>query len=255
MSEHGNPQFLTLGETRIAYHHSEGENPGVFWLGGFMSDMTGGKASELHRHADAEGWQFTRFDYGGHGQSSGKFEDGTIGLWLAHALAMFDTITTGKQVLVGSSMGGWMMLQLALARPERVAGLVGIASAPDFTEDLIWNAFTDVQHEEMRGNNRVMVKNCVPGEADYPITRQLVEEGRNHLLMQKPTLPITCPVHLIHGMQDPDVPYTLSLKIAEKLAREDVTVSLVKNGDHRMSTPDNLALLKQAVGDIRARQH
>ncbi|MGB1540058.1 MAG: alpha/beta fold hydrolase, partial [Rickettsiales bacterium] len=150
------PKFLDVKHDKIAYHHVEGTEPGVLFLGGFMSDMEGGKATAMEAFATEQGWQFTRMDYGGHGQSSGTFAEGTIGLWLSHALAVFDKVTSGKQVLVGSSMGGWMMLLLALARPERVAGIVGIASAPDFTENLIWNAFSRDQRHEMEETGRVM---------------------------------------------------------------------------------------------------
>lgn len=242
-----NPSALTVGDYTIAYHHTPGSHPvGVLFLGGFMSDMNGGKATALEAHCVAHGIPFTRFDYGGHGQSSGAFEEGTIGLWQSHAQAVFDHVASERMVLVGSSMGGWMMLLLAHARKEKVAGLVGIASAPDFTEKLIFEEFTPVQLQELNTTGRVMIKNCMPGEADYPITRELIEEGRKHL-MTEGKIPIDVPIHLLHGMQDPDVPYTLSLQLADQLQREDVEVTLVKNGDHRMGRPENLALLKSAV--------
>ena len=243
------PQYLTVNDTRIAYHHHAGEGVGVMFLGGFKSDMQGGKATMLDAFCRELNIPFTRMDYGGHGQSSGAFEDGTIGEWLSHAQAVFDRTSTGRTVLVGSSMGGWMMLLLALARPEKVAGLVGIASAPDFTENLIWNAFSPPQRQEMDAHGRVMLPNCMPGEEDYPITRRLIEEGRDHLLLGG-TLDIHCPVHLLHGMRDPDVPWQLSVELAQKLAREDVTVTLLKNGDHRLSTPENLALIRDSVAKM-----
>ncbi len=245
------PKLLKVSDESIAYHHTSGTLPGVLWLGGFMSDMSGSKATELHAHAEQEGWQFTRFDYGGHGASSGRFEDGTIGLWLSHALAVLDEVTEGPQVLVGSSMGGWMMLLLALARPNRIAAMVGLASAPDFTEDLMYAEFSDAQKQEMAKHGRVMLPNCMPGEADYPITQTLIEEGREHLLMTGDHIQIPCPIHLIHGMKDPDVPWKLSVQLAAKLTREDVAVTLIKDGDHRLSTPANLSLLKQIVAHIR----
>lgn len=251
------PKFLSVNGDNIAYHHCHGTEPGVLWLGGFMSDMEGGKATALQTFSESKGWQFTRFDYGGHGASSGRFEEGTIGQWLGHAAAVLDDITQGPQILVGSSMGGWMMLLLALARPERVAGLVGIASAPDFTEDLMWAEFSAEQKKEMEQAGRVILPNCMPGEAPYPITRELIEEGRAHRLMQADTIAIDCPVHLLHGMQDPDVPWQLSVRLAEKLSRDDVQVTLVKNGDHRMSEPENLQLLQQTVSAMvnRAMDH
>lgn len=240
------PQFLDVNGTRIAYHHHAGDGVGVMFLGGFKSDMQGGKAVMLDAFCRERGIPFTRMDYGGHGQSGGRFVDGTIGEWRDHALAVFDHTMPGRTVLAGSSMGGWMMLLLALARPDRVAGLVGIASAPDFTENLIWRQFSPAQQEEMARNDCVMLPNCMPGESDYPITRRLIEEGRRHLLLDGAP-DIRCPVHLLHGMRDPDVPWRLSVELAEKLAREDVQVTLVKNGDHRLSTPENLALIRDAV--------
>lgn len=241
------PEFITVGNTSIAYHHFFGsETVGVMFLGGFMSNMQGAKALALEAYCRERNIPFTRFDYGGHGQSSGTFEEGTIGEWQRHAQAVFDHTATRKTLLVGSSMGGWMMLLLALARPERVAGLVGLASAPDFTEKLIYEEFTPQQLQEMQATGRVMIRNCMPGEADYPITWKLIEEGRKHLLTEK-QISITCPAHLIHGMRDADVPYTLSLQLAEQLEREDVGITLIKNGDHRLSSPDNLALLCRIV--------
>lgn len=241
------PRFLDVRNTRIAYHHHAGEgNTGVMFLGGFMSDMEGGKATMLERFCREQRLPFTRMDYGGHGQSAGQFDEGTIGLWRDHALAVFDHVASKRMVVVGSSMGGWMMLLLALARPQQVAGLVGIASAPDFTENLIWKQFSAAQQQEMADNGRVMLANCMPGESDYPITQALITEGRNHLLLGD-TVALDCPAHLLHGMKDPDVPWQLSLELAEKLRRDDAEVTLVKNGDHRMSTPQNLALICNAT--------
>lgn len=241
------PQFLDVKNTRIAYHHHAGEGDiGVMFLGGFMSDMQGGKAMALDLFCRERKIPFTRMDYGGHGQSEGRFADGTIGLWRNHALAVFDAVASKKMVLVGSSMGGWMMLLLALLRPEKVAGLVGIASAPDFTEKLIWNQFSPQQKQEMAETGCVMLPNCMPGEQDYPLTDALISEGRNHLLLND-RIAITCPTHLLHGMNDPDVPWQISLELAQKMTREDVEITLVKNGDHRMSTPENLALICTSV--------
>ncbi|MCH2547263.1 MAG: alpha/beta hydrolase [Alphaproteobacteria bacterium] len=239
--------FLPVDSTRIAYHHTPASgDTGVLFLGGFMSDMQGSKATALEAFCAQHALAFTRMDYGGHGQSEGRFDEGTIGLWRDHALAVFDHIASKKMIIVGSSMGGWMMLLLALARPEKVAGLVGIAAAPDFTETLMWQQFSAEQQQEMHNNGRIMLPNCMPGESDYPITQELIVEGRNHLLLHK-EIPVTCPTHLIHGMQDPDVPWKVSLELAEKMQRKDVTLSLIKNGDHRMSTPDNLTFICQAV--------
>jgi pimeloyl-ACP methyl ester carboxylesterase len=241
------PQFLDVNNTRIAYHHFAGSGDvGVMFLGGFMSDMQGGKAMMLDRFCHEQNIPFTRMDYGGHGQSGGRFDEGTIGLWRDHALAVFDHVASKKMLLVGSSMGGWMMLLIALQRQQTVAGLVGIASAPDFTENLIWNQFSDAQKAEMDNTGRVMLPNCMPGEHDYPITQALINEGRNHIVLNE-NVAIQCPTHLLHGMQDPDVPWQLSLELAQKMQRDDVEITLVKDGDHRMSTPENLTLFRNTV--------
>lgn len=241
------PLFLDVKNTRIAYHHHAGAGDvGVMFLGGFMSDMQGGKATMLEAACREANLPFTRMDYGGHGQSEGAFADGTIGLWLSHAQAVFDHVASKRMVLVGSSMGGWMMLLLALRRPEQVCALVGIAAAPDFTENLMWDAFSPEQKHEMASTGRIMLPNCMPGESDYPITQALITEGRDHLLMND-RIDIDCPVHLLHGMQDPDVPWQLSVELAEKLTREDVAITLVKDGDHRMSSPHTLALIRDAA--------
>lgn len=244
------PNYLQIDNTRIAYHHTEGEGTGILFLGGFMSNMQGSKALALESYAKQQGWQFTRFDYGGHGASSCKFEEGTIGTWKSHASAVLEQICKGKQILVGSSMGGWIALLLALTFSDRVAGLVGIAAAPDFTEVLMWEAFSPQQKQEMEATGRIMIKNCMPGENDYPITCTLIEEGRNHCLL-KSNINISCPIHLIHGMKDPDVPWETALKIADKVASKDVKISLIKQGDHRLSTEDDLAFLCESVRQLR----
>ncbi len=213
-----------------------------------MSDMTGTKALALEADARARGQAFVRFDYQGHGASSGRFEDGTIGRWAEDAVAVLDHLTAGPQVLVGSSMGGWIMLLAALARPARVAGLVGVAAAPDFTETLMWDAFGP----EIRATldrDGVYYQPSDYDETPYPITRRLIEDGRGHLLMERP-IPIACPVRLIHGAADPDVPHTLSLALMERLASSDVEVTLVKGGGHRLSEPVDLARLTRAVAAL-----
>ncbi|CAO3416076.1 alpha/beta hydrolase [Azospirillum endophyticum] len=248
---------LTRGAATIAYHHTPagpsgqgkpGVMPGVMFLGGFMSDMTGGKATTLEAWAVERGLSFTRFDYQGHGASSGRFADGTIGLWADDALAVLDEVTTGPQILVGSSMGGWMMLLTALRRPERVAGLVGIAPAPDFTEDLMWDIFdADVRRQILEEG--VWNRPSEYGPEPQPITRALIEDGRTHLLLRGP-IAFDGPVRLLHGQRDPDVPWQLSLRIAEALTGDDVRVTLVKDGDHRLSRPQDLDLLCRTVGAL-----
>ena len=242
------PPSLTLaragGET-VAYRRRPGRSPGVVFLGGFMSDMTGTKAEALDRFCAARGQAYLRFDYFGHGASSGAFKDATVGRWKADALAVLDDLTEGPQVLVGSSLGGWIMLLVALARPQRVCALVGIAAAPDATEDLMWAELGETQRATLLRDGFLRQPSAYSPEG-YIYTRALIEEGRRHLVMRAP-IPIACPVRLLHGMHDPDVPWRTSLALAEKLQSRDVTVTLVKDGDHRLSTDDDLALLMRTL--------
>jgi pimeloyl-ACP methyl ester carboxylesterase len=221
------------------------------FLGGFMSDMSGSKAVALETFARRSGRDFLRFDYRGHGASSGNFEDGTIGDWAGDALAAFDRLTERPQILVGSSMGGWMMLLVALARPERVAGLVGIAPAPDFTEDLIWGRATEDQRAALLRDGFVD-RPSEYSDAPYRITRRLIEEGRDHLLLRGASIPLRCPVRLIHGMADIDVPWQTSLRLAEALESDDVEVTLVKKAAHRLSEPEDLARLERIIDALPA---
>lgn len=229
----------------IAYRRSAGKGPGLVFLGGFMSDMSGTKATALEAYARRRGRAFLRFDYSGHGESDGDFESGTIGRWVEDAVTALDRLTEGPQVLVGSSMGGWIMLLAALVRPERVAALVGIAAAPDFTEDLMWATFSPEVRATLERDG-VYRQPSQYGEQPYAITRRLIEEGRRHLLLRSP-IPLTCPVRLLHGMADPDVPWQLSPRLAETVESRDVELHLVKDGDHRLSTPANLALLEEVL--------
>ncbi len=232
----------------IAYHRTPGKSPGVVFLGGFMSDMTGSKATVLEAFCRARGQAFLRFDYRGHGASSGRFEDGTIGLWADDALTAFDALTEGPQVLVGSSMGGWVALLTALKRRDRIAALVGIAAAPDFTEDLLWPALSPEQRAAIARDGLIRLPSQY-SERPYSITLKLIEEGRRHLLMRGP-LDLTCPVRLLHGMRDPDVPWQRSLELADKLAATDVRVELIKDGDHRLSREQELKLLCRTVEEL-----
>ena len=242
------PDGATIAYHKTAADDSQSRAPGVMFLGGFMSDMTGSKALALEASARARGQGFLRFDYQGHGASSGRFEEGTIGRWAEDAVAVLDEVTDGPQVLVGSSMGGWIMLLTALARPQRVAGLVGIAAAPDFTESLMWQQFTPEIRATIEREG-VYLQPSDYGEAPYPITMALIEDGRRHLLMDRP-IPLTCPVRLIHGTADPDVPYTLSLDLMGRLESTDVEVTLVKGGGHRLSEPEDLDRLTRIVGAL-----
>ncbi|MGF1595255.1 MAG: alpha/beta fold hydrolase [Kiloniellaceae bacterium] len=233
---------------RKASTQDEPAAPGLVFLGGFMSDMSGGKAVALERFARDRGWDFVRFDYRGHGLSSGRFEDGTVGLWADDAVAVLDAVTDGPQILVGSSMGGWIMLLAALARPERVAGMVGIAAAPDFTEDLLWGRATAAQRAALQAAGHIDVPSAYD-DRPYRITRRLIEEGRDHLLLRAP-IPLTCPLRLIHGLGDEDVPWQTSLRLAEAIAGDDVEVTLVKGAAHRLSEPADLARLERIVAEL-----
>ena len=229
----------------IAYHRLTGASPGIVFLGGYRSDMTGTKALFLDDYCREHGRAYVRFDYFGHGASSGDFELGTIGRWREDAISVIDSLTTGPQILVGSSMSGWVMLLAALARPQRVAALVGIAGAPDFTEELLWPRLSPGQRETLMQDGRVVL----PSEYDptgYLHTRILVEEGQRHLLLGGP-IDLDLPVRLLHGMRDESVPWRMSLRLAERLTGRNVTVTLVKDGDHRLSTPADLALLARTL--------
>jgi pimeloyl-ACP methyl ester carboxylesterase len=229
----------------IAYHRLAGKPPGIVFLGGFRSDMTGTKALFLEDYCRRHERAFVRFDYFGHGASSGDFAAGTIGRWREDAIAVIDSLTIGPQILVGSSMGGWIMLLAALARPARVAGLVGIAGAPDFTEELLWPRLSPAQREEIIERGAVVLPSGYD-PAGYLYTRALVEDGRRHLLLREP-IALDMPVRLLHGLADESVPWQLSLRLAERLASRDVAVTLIKDGDHRLSTPADLARLAQTL--------
>lgn len=229
----------------IAYHRLPGAPPGIVFLGGYRSDMTGTKAMFLQEYCRQRGRGYVRFDYYGHGASSGDFELGTIGRWREDAISVIDSLTTGPQILVGSSMSGWIMLLAALARPGRVAALVGIAGAPDFTEELLWPRLTPAQRETLMNEDRLVLPSDYD-PAGYLYTRALVEDGRRHLLLGGP-IPLDIPVRLLHGMRDESVPWRLSLRLADHLTSRNVAVTLVKDGDHRLSTPADLALLAQTL--------
>ncbi|MBL3562411.1 alpha/beta fold hydrolase [Rhodovulum sulfidophilum] len=243
------PQMLTTPEgRRLAYHRTEGAGPGIVFLGGFMSDMEGTKATHLEAWARAQGRAFLRFDYSGHGQSSGRFDEGAIGDWAADARAAFGALTEGPQVLVGSSMGGWIALLLARALPERVAGLVGIAAAPDFTEDSMWAGFSDAQRAELTETGRLELPSAY-ADSPYVITRRLIEDGRRNLVLRDP-LAFGFPVRLLQGTADEDVDTRVALRLLERIETEDLRLTLVKGADHRFSTPETLALIESAILEI-----
>jgi pimeloyl-ACP methyl ester carboxylesterase len=234
----------------IAYHRTHGEVPGIVFLGGYRSDMTGTKALFLEDYCRRQGRAYVRFDYFGHGSSSGDFALGTIARWRDDAVAVIDSLTAGPQILVGSSMSGWVMLLAALARRERIAGLVGIAGAPDFTEELLWPRLSPAQRQEIEERGRIVLPSDFD-PAGYLYTRALVEDGRRHLLLQGP-IPLDMPVRLLHGMRDGSVPWQLSLRLADRLAGDNVTVTLVKDGDHPLSRPSDLTLLAQTLDALTA---
>lgn len=233
---------------RIAYHRTEGRGPGVVFLGGFKSDMEGTKALFLQDWAVRTGRPFLRFDYSGHGQSSGEFLDGAIGDWFEDALAAISALTTGPQVLVGSSMGGWISLLVARAMPERVAGLVGIAAAPDFTEDSMWAGFTPEQRAALAHDGRVVLPSDYD-PAGYVITRRLIEEGRGRLVLRAP-LNLPFPVRLLQGTADTDVPPEVALRLLAHATGPDIRLLLVKGADHRFSSPDCLSLIETTVEEV-----
>ena len=241
--------FLTTPEgRRIAYDRLAGEGPGVVFLGGFRSDKEGTKALALEDLARRRGRAFVRFDYSGHGQSSGAFLDGAIGDWFEDACALVRAVTEGPQVLVGSSMGGWIALLLARAMPERVAGLVGIAAAPDFTEDSMWAGFDAAQRRALMEEGQVAMPSDYSDEP-YIITRRLIEEGRGQLVLGAP-LEVAFPVRLLQGTADTDVPPQVALRLLDHLQGPDIRLTLVKGADHRFSTPDCLTMIEAAVGNI-----
>lgn len=221
--------------------------PGVVFMGGFKSDMTGTKATFLEQHCTARQQPFVRFDYQGHGASSGTFTEGNISLWLQDALDVLDTLTSGPQILVGSSMGGWISLLTALQRKERIAGVIGLAPAPDFTKDIFEQDFTEEQRKELTEAGMVSIPNEY-GDP-YIITRQFFEDGDNHLLLHD-SIAIDAPVRLIHGKQDPDVPWQKSERILERLSSQDKKIIWIEDGDHRLSRDQDLAIIDKTVMEL-----
>lgn len=243
------PSFLELShERRIAYYKHEGQGPYVIFMGGFMSDMTGSKAIALESFCKTQKQSFIRFDYSGHGQSSGEFRGGTIGSWAEDTLAVIDQLGGDDNILIGSSMGGWIMLLAALARPKKVSALIGIAAAPDFTERLMWQQMDKTQQQTIQEHGEILYPNCY-GEEPYPITKHLIEDGRKRLLLDAP-IALDMPVRLIHGMQDEDVPWQTALALTERLQSDDVQLQLLKNAGHRLSEPPHLDIILKTLADL-----
>jgi len=241
-------QTLDRGDgVKLAYAHQTGRGPTVVFLPGYKSDMAGTKAVDLAEFCAARGQAFLRLDYSGHGASGGDFMDGTIGVWLADALKVINHTTTGPVILIGSSMGGWIALLAALALKDRVAGLIGIAAAPDFSESLVWDQLSFAERTEVMDRGFIMRPNPY-GDA-YPFTRALIEDGRTRLLLDSP-IPLTCPIRMLHGQADNEVPWELSLRVAEQAESPNVRVILVKDGDHRLSRPEDLALLRETLAGL-----
>jgi pimeloyl-ACP methyl ester carboxylesterase len=231
----------------LAYELIPGNSPTLVFLPGFMSDMTGDKATMLASFAAEHGNACLRLDYAGHGASGGAFRDGCIGSWTQDALFLIDSVTSGDIILVGSSMGGWIALLAALARPARIAAVVGIAAAPDFTEELMWAGMSAEIRRVLLRDGFFRLRTLYGGE--QIITRTLIEDGRTHLLLGGP-IALTCPIRLVQGQRDADVPWKTALRIAEQVESADVQVTLVKDGDHRLSRPQDLALLRRIIGPL-----
>lgn len=236
----------TLAGRRIGYVRSAGDGPGVVFFGGFASDMSGTKATHLEAWTRARGRAFLRFDYSGHGVSSGDFADGCIGDWAADARAVLERLTTGPQVLVGSSMGGWIALLLARALPGRVAGLVTIAAAPDFTDDL-WAGLDEC------GRARLAAQGAIALPSDYgaplPVTQKMIDDGRAQRVLDAP-LPLPFPVRFLQGTADVEVPVAKALRLVDHAQGGDMRLTLVKGADHRFSSPDCLGLIEAAIMEI-----
>lgn len=233
---------------RIAYNLLKGKGTGVVFLGGFKSDMSGTKAMHLEHWARGQGRGFLRFDYSGHGDSSGAFEEGCIGDWFADAAAALTTLTEGPQILVGSSMGGWIALLLARAMPQRVAGLVTVAAAPDFSEQGFWAGFDDAQREAVMRDGRVEIPSEYSDEPNV-ITRRLIEDGRDHLVMNQ-SLVLPFSARFLQGTADDDVPVNWALELLDHAQGEDIRLTLVKGADHRFSSPECLGLIEDAVTEL-----
>ncbi|MCK1540743.1 alpha/beta hydrolase [Bradyrhizobium sp. 147] len=254
--------FITVGDgplaRRIAVRRRAGKGPGLVWLGGFKSDMQGSKAVALDAWAGEHGRAMVRFDYSGHGESGGDFADGTIGRWLEESLAVFERFCAGPQILIGSSMGGWMALLLAREIKKRqetqqavasLSGLVLIAPAPDFTEELMWKNFSPAVKKEIETKGLWLRPSDYGDGSPYPITRNLIEEGRNHLVLGS-AIDLGCSIRILQGAKDPDVPWQHAFALTHRLPADDVVLTMIQDGDHRLSRPQDIARILAAVAEI-----
>lgn len=264
MNENASPivlKSLTVGagpaQRMIAVRQRDGALPGLFWMGGFKSDMKGTKAEALDQWAAAQGRACTRYDYSGHGESGGQFSEGTISRWLEESLAVFTEFCRGPQIVIGSSMGGWLALLLARelrrrdpdTRGAEIKGMVLIAPAPDFTEVLMWQRFTPEIRKEIEEKGSWQ-RPSEYSEEPYLITRGLIEDGRKHLLLGG-LIKTGCPVRILQGVKDEDVPWQHATELVSRLARDDVILTLVKDGDHRLSRPEDIERLIAAVAEFQ----
>lgn len=236
---------------RLAWRKVDGRGPTVVWLGGFMSDMSGTKAQALAEWAERSGRAYIRFDYFGHGESSGDFKDGTITRWRDDAMAVVNELADGDLVLVGSSMGGWIACLTALAQPERVRAMALIAPAPDFTEKLM-SPEIPAEGRAALAADGVWMRPSAYGDP-YPITRDLLEDGARWSILGGEPIPIAAPVRILQGGEDPDVPWAHALELAQALKSQDVVFTLVKDGDHRLSRPEDIGRMVAAVEEIGGR--
>ena len=244
------PRYLDLSNAcRLTYHSTEGtESPGVVCCNGFRSEMSGRKALALEQHCQKVKRSFVRFDYRGHSESSGDFLEFTLTDWIQDTLDILDNLTSGPQILMGSSMGAWIAVHVAIERPDRVVGIVGVASAPDFTRD-IWNELS-VENKEKLQENGVYYRPSFYSDEPYPITMKLLEDAHRWFLLDKASIPVTCPVYLLHGQKDGERPWQQSMALAERLQNCSVTVTLIENGNHRLSESSDLFCIISAVEAI-----
>jgi pimeloyl-ACP methyl ester carboxylesterase len=241
---------VLIADRQLAYQRQVGspDHPGIVFLGGFASDMQGSKALFLSERCAANNISFVRFDYSGCGQSPGSFAEGTMSAWLDDSLAVLDRLTQGPQIIVGSSMGGWLGLLLAKMRPARAKAYIGIAAAPDFTEDLVWDKLTGAQRETLLREGQIY-EDDAPEDHRIPLTLALIEDARQHLVLRT-QISIPCPMRLLHGMKDREVPAPFAQRIADHVNQDDVRAILIKNGDHRLSTPADLTLLWHTISEF-----